>query len=350
VTAGRISVDLIVPGSLIDGTTRRLITSADGLSYVEINTAKQLVVSCAGTTWTTALSVGTPSSDLELSVEAGGGSVASKARARIVGASTRPWDLQGAQVAAPIQPYVATDPSPTVAASVTASLTLPTWSTRWLPTDLGSRLALYLRSDLGITLNSGKVAAWACQAGTGRSATQATPAYQPLYGSDAGVPDIEGGAAGVLVLSSLAALPTAAAEMFVIGKGASGGGTSWDMSSASPAVSHFGYPETAPNASIYEETLTATRYGPILLPSATCDARWAYNVRTSGTNWSCHVNGLQRYSVTSNTMSWHDTPQLRALGAMKLFEFMLVSGGNLTTTERDALHAYTTTDYGVAFS
>lgn len=51
----------------------------------------------------------------------------------------------------------------------------------WTPAALGSSLALWLRADLGVTLNGATVSAWADQSGNGRHATQGTAANQPTY-------------------------------------------------------------------------------------------------------------------------------------------------------------------------
>lgn len=51
----------------------------------------------------------------------------------------------------------------------------------WVPTALGSSLALWLRADLGVTLNGATVSAWADQSGNGRHATQGTAGKQPTY-------------------------------------------------------------------------------------------------------------------------------------------------------------------------
>lgn len=63
----------------------------------------------------------------------------------------------------------------------------------WQPSDFGSALKLWVRSDLGITLNAGNVSAWADQSGNGNDLTQATPASQfPYVAAGAG----NGGANG----------------------------------------------------------------------------------------------------------------------------------------------------------
>ena len=50
----------------------------------------------------------------------------------------------------------------------------------FVPTNLPG-LALWLRADLGITLDDGNVSGWADQSGNGNSFTQLTTAFQPLY-------------------------------------------------------------------------------------------------------------------------------------------------------------------------
>lgn len=51
----------------------------------------------------------------------------------------------------------------------------------WTPRALGSSLELWLRADMGVTLNGSTVSAWADQSGNGRNATQGTAANQPTY-------------------------------------------------------------------------------------------------------------------------------------------------------------------------
>lgn len=50
----------------------------------------------------------------------------------------------------------------------------------FVPTDLAG-LVLWLRGDLGITLNASAVSAWADQSGAGNDFAQATPLIQPNY-------------------------------------------------------------------------------------------------------------------------------------------------------------------------
>lgn len=56
-----------------------------------------------------------------------------------------------------------------------------TYGADTVPGICGSSLALWLRADLGVTLNGATVSAWADQSGNGRHATQGTGAAQPAY-------------------------------------------------------------------------------------------------------------------------------------------------------------------------
>lgn len=54
----------------------------------------------------------------------------------------------------------------------------------WSPLSIAP--ALWLRADMGVTLNAGNVAAWADQSGNGRHFVQATAGEQPLYSASGG--------------------------------------------------------------------------------------------------------------------------------------------------------------------
>jgi hypothetical protein len=63
----------------------------------------------------------------------------------------------------------------------------------WVPTDI-SGCVLWLRADMGLTLDGSNVAAWADQSGNDNDAVQATPARQPAYsaiGGPNGLPAVD---------------------------------------------------------------------------------------------------------------------------------------------------------------
>lgn len=81
-----------------------------------------------------------------------------------------------------------------------------------------SGLALWLRADMGITLATTKIAAWADQSGNGRDFAQGTDAQRPVFVSTtpafAGQPCARFG--GVQILSSLASLPAFPSGLSVV--------------------------------------------------------------------------------------------------------------------------------------
>jgi hypothetical protein len=94
-------------------------------------------------------------------------------------------------------------------------------SAQFLPTKL-SGLAAWYRSDLGITLNGGAVAAWGDQSGNGRHLSQGTAANQPTYVSSvAGLgnrPALSFDAGGdILQTSTPFALPREHTIFYVLG-------------------------------------------------------------------------------------------------------------------------------------
>jgi hypothetical protein len=101
----------------------------------------------------------------------------------------------------------------------------PSGARGFLPRDLGG-LVLWLRSDLGITLNAGNVSAWADQSGNGNNATQGTAAKQPAYvASDAGYggrPTLSFASASAQLMTLAANLPAQPFTAYVVGESTSG--------------------------------------------------------------------------------------------------------------------------------
>jgi hypothetical protein len=60
-------------------------------------------------------------------------------------------------------------------------LGIPNQHAAWTPRRLGSSLLGWWRADMGITLVSGVVSAWADQSGNGNHLTQTTAAHRPSY-------------------------------------------------------------------------------------------------------------------------------------------------------------------------
>jgi len=155
----------------------------------------------------------------------------------------------------------------------------------FLPTRLPG-LVLWLRADLGITLNGGNVSAWADQSGNGNHATQGTAANQPLYVSSGingrptvrfdGVNDVlsttTGAVAGdhtIIIAGKWVALPSAVKGILAYGVGGAAGNSS--TIGILDAANHnwygyggYGLPSgTVPNTSQHVWSKTYANTGPV---------------------------------------------------------------------------------------
>lgn len=107
-------------------------------------------------------------------------------------------------------------------------------------TIFGSSLELWLRADMGITLNGGNVSAWADQSGKGdanRNVSQGTAANQPAYNASnasfANQPTLDFVDPKVLVSGVWAAALAQPATRFVVGNMGAGGTNNYFMDSLS---------------------------------------------------------------------------------------------------------------------
>ncbi len=102
----------------------------------------------------------------------------------------------------------------------------------FLPTQLAG-CVLWLRSDLGISLNGSTVSAWADQSGQGNSVTQGVAGQQPAYNaSDAsygGRPSLSFAQASAQLLKSSVAIATTAQPitLVIVGEGSQAVGAQW---------------------------------------------------------------------------------------------------------------------------
>lgn len=114
----------------------------------------------------------------------------------------------------------------------------------------GSSLELWLRADLGITLNGGNVSAWADQSGKGdanRNALQGTAALQPLWtaakAAYAGMPVVDFGVAHAdgeaLVTGAFGSAPNQPLAIYVVGNAASAGTNNYFLDSLSTVTETY---------------------------------------------------------------------------------------------------------------
>jgi len=183
VSAGRIAATITLAASTLT-TPRALVTHSlgAGTAVVSLDASKRVVVSIGGSAWTAPVPLAGSGSDvIDVDVEAGGGSVPTRVRARIQGAATYPWDLAGTLVAAPTQAAVAADTgSPALGSGVSMVATTPAWASIYLPSDLGSIVWGIWDAAFGIATSIG-VSSWTDVSGNLRAYTQGAGASQPAY-------------------------------------------------------------------------------------------------------------------------------------------------------------------------
>lgn len=183
IQGGRINALITVAGSDLASLPKVLLTHGSGASaaQISIDASKKLVVSIAGTAYTYPVAIGFDGSNtLDISVEAGGGTVASNVKVRIQGANRTPLDLCGASTP-PTQAAVGIDSAgPTLGSGVALATTIPSWASDYLPTDLRGIVWESFASEFGITLATG-VSQWTGVSGNARAYANVTGPAQPTY-------------------------------------------------------------------------------------------------------------------------------------------------------------------------
>lgn len=181
----------------------------------------------------------------------------------------------------------------------------------WTPLQLGSSLALWLRADLGITLNGATVSAWADQSGNGHVFAMATAGKQPAYTASAigGKPGITGtGGVGArrLDCATLAfgtSYTVFAAAVWILGTGNLNTRLiDWQASpGANRLIGKYGsHTWQAYNGGFYGSTAATSNAGVILT-----------NKQTNGVGGRLYINGT---SVGSNATSVAASTGLSVLG------------------------------------
>ena len=174
---------------------------------------------------------------------------------------------------------------------------------------------VWLRADLGITLNGANVARWADQSGNQNDAVQATatrqPAYNPLQLNGRPTLFFDASTAGsekIFSLSTLEALT--ASHAFVVQRLAnnppiSGGRSGLWRLGTSGFGTHYPF---GPDGNIYDDGGGNTRYtcGAPSVNPANLNVYEAAN----GASWQSRINGTAQFASGTNTPGLSVTPEL----------------------------------------
>jgi hypothetical protein len=225
------------------------------------------------------------------------------------------------------------------------------------PTDL-SNLALWLRSDLGITLNGSNVSAWADQSSNGNNFVNASSATQPLYNLN-----------GINSLPSLDTINTVGPSFlacinntntFLTGPGATIVYVFHPVAIGSQAGQGLfaqnwgsaGAPSYLPfngDGNFYDEFYSTTRQvvGAVPITNAL-----SYLVTSSPGNWTAYVNNVQFFTTSTNTVgTLAAAPTIMSGGGAGYWKGFLseviVYSRVLTSTERGQVNTYLSSRYGI---
>jgi probable HAF family extracellular repeat protein len=217
---------------------------------------------------------------------------------------------------------------------------------------LGS-LKLWLKGDTGVVHQNtnGTVGTWFDQSGSFTTASQSTPANQPVWvdGAVNGRPVVRfDGASSYLNLPYTSFRGMTQAEVFVVVKAAADhptGERGWWMLGIGDGTA--GYPRA--DGTIHDNFGTLVTYN-IGDPAQPVDQYHLYNVSAMANDWEARINGVLQYQNLNNSVYfWPDTPTLgRAYYyfAGDMAE-VLIFNRTLASTERQAVNGYLNGKYGL---
>lgn len=217
-------------------------------------------------------------------------------------------------------------------------------------------LRSWLQADTIPLSDGARVGTWGDDSGRGNSGTQAALASQPRKVDDAlnghAVVRFDG-------ISDFFTLPNfltglIAGEVFVVIKSRLDPPTNadssgfWDLGS-SAGSSH--YPFTS--GSVYDEFGTSAI--KISSDPAFSLAAWhLYNARSAASAWSNHIDGVQLFSTTDNTVGWSTSPRLGQSNGTSTQYFdgdiaeVLIYDNVLSADSRAKIHGYLARKYGLS--
>ena len=222
-------------------------------------------------------------------------------------------------------------------------------SSTWTPArPTGS--ALWLRSDLGVTLSTG-VAYWADQTGHQPPGAQSTGSMQPTVTANAinGHPAITfNGAASQYLTVPTFTRPggaTAPGEAWILVNDAVASTAIWNAG-ASGGPDAYQY-----SAQIWDDTLSTSRY--TVSPVVAYGTWTVYAVKSSTGSWASFQNGAPVVVEGTNTVGWPTTLSVVASGVTYTLTCSIAElwiGEQMYYADRAATKAYLTARYGITFS
>ena len=222
-------------------------------------------------------------------------------------------------------------------------------ATGFQPTKLPD-LQLWLRGDLGITLNGADVSAWADQSGQGNHFVQATEADQPVYDATNSAFNDQATLQGDAVsehLESVGFTIATALDVFFVADAPPGpvaGIARWGASVATPA-----YPWNDGNVyidigSTVRQTVPAE--ADVVVPHY-------LEVISTSAEWTARITGVEKFTTGTNTFAWDaGVPRLFSSAAGDTYwagtiAEVIAYDRKLSAAERAEVEAYIGARYGL---
>lgn len=219
----------------------------------------------------------------------------------------------------------------------------------FMPSQRGAALKLWLRSDLGITLNGSTVSAWADQSGYGNNVTQGTGAQQPtLVTSDArfgGAQSIDFTTSGTNLTSANNVIVTVPLTIYII------------VYALNPVSSQINYSDGIGSRIIFDRSSTGLwdLSADIGFGAAGASGLAAMCARLDGSTDSLYFNNSQTAlafgaGVGRNWQGIHlGSGGTGSAGTHALAEVIAIQGAE-SAAQRAQVYAYFKLRYGGAFA
>lgn len=212
----------------------------------------------------------------------------------------------------------------------------------WMP-NLAANTALWLRGDLGITITSSRVSAWADQSGTGNHFIQAALSSDPVTGTLLGKPALRFDGISRFLQRTGYTAPVTDGEWWAVYSTDSATGSSlWDWSGATS--DYFTY---VGDGKIYDQTGSTARK-TCGTPITSITVGNVVSVKSAAGAWSMYLNGTLQFTTVTNTYAVTANPRL-GLSATYLTGYLaeVWNGRIMSSADRAKARTYITRRYGL---